>query len=92
MIKDCKVILNNERVTVIDFDGTAVQLPSIHRKAEYIKVKFDNDRHIVLPDDYTEIKTKEEDEVVIEQKPKNKRNKKTTNENANKQTAEVSCI
>ena len=38
--KDCKVILNNERVTVIDFDGTAVQLPSIHRKAEYIKVKL----------------------------------------------------
>ena len=88
MIQECKVILNNERVTVIDFDGTTVQLPSIHRKAEYIKVKFDNDRHIVLPDDYTEISIKEEDEVVVEQKPKNKRNKKTTNENANKQTAE----
>ena len=92
MIQECKVILNNERVTVIDFDGTAVQLPSIHRKAEYIKVKFDNDRHIVLPDDYTETNIKEEDDVMVEQKPKKNRNKKTTNENANKQTAEVSCI
>ena len=94
MIKDCRVTLNNEWVTVVNFEGIDVQLPSIGRKAEKIKVEYKDDKYTVLPDNYTEaVQEVEKAEIgETESKPKNKRNKKTTNENANKQNAEVSCI
>ena len=90
MIKDCRVTLNNECVTVVNFEGIDVQLPSIGRKAEKIKVEYKDGKYTVLPDNYTEA-VQEVEEVEIsetESKPKKNRNKKTTNENANKQTAE----
>lgn len=42
MIKNCSVIVNNEAVTVVVFDGKEVQLPSIKREARKVFVKFEN--------------------------------------------------
>jgi len=42
MIKNCSVIINNEAVTVVVFDGKEVQLPSIKREARKVLVKFEN--------------------------------------------------
>ena len=38
MVKNCKVSINNEAVTVFDYDGIQVQIPSIKRNADFIKV------------------------------------------------------
>ena len=84
MIKDCYVKLNNEYVTVIDYDGIDVQIPAIKREARTVKVILENGKYTVVGDNYTEpVK-----ETVKEEKPAKQANKtankKTTNKNANK--------
>lgn len=69
MIKKCRVILNNDAVTVFDFDGTEVQIPAICREAYTVNVKFDGGKYTVVPDDYEE---------VVETKTNEKPTKKTT--------------
>lgn len=85
MIKNCRVLINNEAVTVIDYDGVQVQIPSINREAQFVNVTFKNGHYTVVDDSYTEI------EPVIDEKPKKKANKKTTvDENAkNESVAEL---
>lgn len=64
MIKDCKVLINNDAVTVFDFDGVHVQVPSIKRKASIVRVLFDNNTYKVVDDDYVEKKpVKKNDET-----------------------------
>lgn len=53
MIKECKVLLNNEAVTVIQYGDIQVQIPAIGRKATVVKVK-DDGHYTVVPDDYSE--------------------------------------
>lgn len=53
MLKECKVLLNNESVTVIRYDDILVQIPAIGRKADVVKVK-DDGHYTVVPDDYGE--------------------------------------
>lgn len=53
MLKECKVLLNNEAVTVIQYDDIQVQIPAIGRKASVVKVK-DDGHYTVVPDDYSE--------------------------------------
>lgn len=71
MVKTCSVILNNEAVTVINYDGIEVQIPSIRREAKTVKVLLKDNKYIVVDDDY-----KEE----IEKPIKKAKNKKTTKE------------
>lgn len=81
MVKKCKVTINNEYVTVIEFGENKVQLPSIRRKADYINVEYNNGIYKVLPDNYVEPKSKDIKEEKVEQpKSKRKKAKKTTNE------------
>ena len=70
MVKDCKVLLHNEYVTVARFDKTDVQFPSIHREADTVRVLYDGNYKIVA-DDYVE-PTDANQEA----------NKKTTNKSA----------
>lgn len=80
MIKDCNVLINNEAVTVFDYDGTQVQVPSIRRKATTVRVVKKNNQYIVVDDNY-----KEEPAQKVAEKPQKKTNKKTTiDKNANK--------
>ena len=75
MIKDCNVLINNDAVTVVRFNGIDVQLPSIHRSAKTIRVCYSNGKYSVVDDDYIEPEFSE-----VEEKPKKKRAKKTTTE------------
>lgn len=38
MIKECRVVLNNDLVTVVLYDDVYVQLPSIHRNSQTVYV------------------------------------------------------
>lgn len=75
MVKVCRVILNNEAVTVIRDGEYDVQVPAIHRDAKTVKVKIENGKYVVVPDTY-----KEQNDIAIEKNEK-KYNKKTTEKN-----------
>lgn len=73
MIKECNVLINNDVVTVVRFDGVDVQFPSIHRSAKTVRVCYSNGKYSIVDDDY-----KEPEPLVAEEKPKKRRSKKTT--------------
>lgn len=55
MIKECSVVLNNEAVTVVKFDGKDIQLPAIKREAKKVSVNYENGKYsIVNKDEKTE--------------------------------------
>lgn len=88
MVKNCNVLINNEAVTVIDYDGVQVQIPAIHRDTRTVKVVLENGRYTVVDDDYIEpvIETVAESTT----KPKRKaNNKKTTLDENAKNTEDV---
>lgn len=68
MVKECLVILNNAAVTVIRYDETEVQLPSIHRKADKVFVKYENGRYTIV--EKPEPKAALEDKSVVESEAK----------------------
>lgn len=51
MIKECQVILNNESVSVVKFDNTEVQLPSIGKDVKSLKVKCEDGRYSIVKDE-----------------------------------------
>ena len=69
MIKNCSVVINNEAVTVFDYDGNLVQIPSIHRNADSLNIKYENGKYIVLSEDIDSI-------VKYNDNKKTKKNKK----------------
>jgi len=75
MILRCPVTLNNELVTVVDVNGSLVQIPAIHRKASEVNILIKNGQFNVVDDNYVEPKNVDEQ---IDNKQKNKKNKKTT--------------
>lgn len=52
MIKDCKVLLNNELVTVVRFGEKDIQIPSIRRNATVVRILYENGKYTVVVDDY----------------------------------------
>lgn len=78
MIKSCNIKVNNEAITVIEFDGKLVQIPSIHNKSvDKIDVLFENGRYTVVDDIYSEIENKSVRKTTTKIRKKNN-NKKTT--------------
>lgn len=63
MVKQCKVLINNEAVTVINFDGREVQIPAIKRNVDSVNILFKNNQYIVVGDDYKEKKEEAVKEV-----------------------------
>lgn len=47
MIKECKVLLRNEYVMVIDFEGTKIQMPSDNSDSNTVFVKYEKDRYSI---------------------------------------------
>lgn len=47
MTKECKVLLRNQYVMVVDFDGKEVQMPSDHTDKNTVFVKHENDRYTI---------------------------------------------
>jgi len=66
MVKICKVLLNNEAVTVVKYDDVDVQLPSIHKNCSEIAVEHDNGTYWAV--DENEKKTAKEKKATSDEK------------------------
>lgn len=63
MIKECPVIINNDAVTVVRFDGNDIQFPSVNREGvKTLNVKFENGIYSIVDRAETEktVKTTEQ--------------------------------
>lgn len=83
MIIKCKVELNNDLVTVINYDGNLVQIPSIQNKdAKFVNVWLNDGHYKVVLDDFVEpLKVVQTEETVkSEKKTKKKTTRRTNNE------------
>ena len=47
MVKECKVLLRNQYVMVVDFNGKEIQMPSDHTDNDTVFVKHENDRYSI---------------------------------------------
>ena len=54
MVKICKVIQNNQYVTVVRFNGMEIQFPSIKRETDTVKVLAKDGKYTIVADDYVE--------------------------------------
>ncbi len=54
MVKECKVTINNDALTVVRFDDIDIQFPAINKNAATVKVLFKDGKYKVVPDDYKE--------------------------------------
>lgn len=88
MVKECKVLTNNIAITVIDYDGKQVQIPSIHREAATVKVIKEDNIYTVVADDYIEPKTNTKD-VIGKTEKKTTKEKTTVKSEGNKNTSET---
>lgn len=70
MTKECKVLMRNEFVMVIDFDGKEIQMPSDHKDTNTVFVKFENDRYSITD------KLEEKKTVKVKPVSKSKKQKK----------------
>lgn len=83
MITQCKIKLNNDLVTVIDYNGNLVQIPSIQDKnAKCVNVLFSDGHYKVVPEDFVEPSkvVQTEETVKSEKKTKKKTTRRTNNE------------
>ncbi len=74
MIKECKVILHNSAVTVVEYDGNKVQLPSVQDCGKLVYVKINDGK-------YTVISKEEYDESLKNTTKKSKKVKEKVEEN-----------
>ena len=76
MIKNCRILINNDAVTVFDYDGAEIQVPSINREARTVKVLCKDGKYTIVDDNYIEPVEK------VQFKDKSKKDyKKTTVDN-----------
>lgn len=48
LTKECEVVLQNEKVLVVDFNGIMVQLPCIEDKKPKVLVKYENGKYTIV--------------------------------------------
>lgn len=48
MVKECNVLINNEEVTVVMFNNTEVQFPSIKKECKSVFVSFENGKYSIV--------------------------------------------
>ena len=83
MIKECRVIMTNDVVSVIRFGDIDVQLPSIHSDEKTVRVIFEKGRYRIVDDSCVDADVKKT------QKIKHVKNeKKTTVELSNNEAKE----
>lgn len=51
MIKECKVILHNSAVTVVEYDDVRIQFPSIATNSKTVFVDYSDGRYVIVPED-----------------------------------------
>lgn len=79
MVKECSVVLNNEAVTVVRYDGKDIQFPAINKDVKKVSINYDNGKYSIVNDEITAVNT---------DKPKKKNGivKKTTFDETTKNT------
>lgn len=73
MTKECKVLLRNKLVMVVDFDGKEIQMPSDHKDTNTVFVKYEDDRYSI-----TDKLEEEKKSVKVKPVPRIKKQKKVT--------------
>ena len=74
MVKDCPVIINNDAVTVVRFDGNDIQFPSVRQEGiKTLNVKFENGNYSIVTNEVNDESVDETEPVKVG----NKKNKKT---------------
>ena len=48
MVKECPVLVNNDQVTVVKFNNTDVQFPSIKKNCKSVFVNFENGKYSIV--------------------------------------------
>lgn len=86
MVRICKVLLNNEVSTVVEFNGLNVQLPPIKESRETVKVQCIDGLFHVVSDDFIEA-NKIDHEPKIEKRIEIK--KKTTKKSKKEQGKDI---
>ena len=76
MIKECKVLLNNDAVTVVRFDNKEVQLPPIGHKADVVTVRCENGKYEVVKEKVVIHNESQPEESAEKEQPKVKRQPK----------------
>lgn len=64
MVKECKVLMNNAAVMVVDFDGVRVQMPSAGKNIKTVAVEFSNGSYKLAEDKKVEAPAVEEPKPV----------------------------
>lgn len=64
MVKECKVLMNNAAVMVVDFDGVRVQMPSAGKNIKTVAVEFSNGSYKLAEDKKVEAPAFEEPKPV----------------------------
>lgn len=67
MVKECRVIRNNDAYTLVRFDNIEIQFPPIGKDVEKVFVKHENDKYIIVD---------ENDKKDTEEQPKKKISKR----------------
>ena len=74
MVKECPVIINNDAVTVVRFDGNDIQFPSVGQEGiKTLNVKFENGNYSIVTNEVDDKSVDEAEQVKVD----NKKNKKT---------------
>lgn len=82
MIKECKVLLRNQYVMVVEFEGKGIQFPSDHSDFNKVFVKYENGKYSITD------KLEESKPVKIKPISRNKKKKVTEVELADDVTTE----
>lgn len=48
MVRECRVICNNDAYTLVRFDNIEIQFPPIGKDVEKVLVKHENDKYIIV--------------------------------------------
>lgn len=81
MIKECIVKLNNDVVTVVDYDGVDIQFPPIRKVVKTVFVSCKDGKYSIVEDKY-----KPNDATAIQKKSIKK---KTTNKESSKEVEDT---
>lgn len=80
MVKECPVIMNNDAVTVVRFDGNDIQFPSVGQEgAKTLNVKFENGKYSIVDHAESKVENTVDESVEVAEPVKIdvKKNKKT---------------
>lgn len=75
MIKECNIILRNDKVAVVLFDSQKIQVPNTELIGEKAYLRFEHNKYtVVSKDDFEKLNAKKESDNSKRRKKKNETN------------------